>query len=202
MTRRMLATLAILAAVFAVLTMIAVRSGVLRGPETAAIGGPFSLVDQAGKPADERLLRGKWSAVFFGFTYCPDVCPTALTSLAQVEGLLGKRRKDFQTVFISVDPQRDTVAQMAAYVSEESFPKAIRALTGTPAQTAAAAKAYRVYVQKSGEGPNYLVNHSSIIYLMNPKGRFACVIATQAPAGEIAHKISAAMAKGSNAESC
>ena len=203
MTRRLLVTLALLAVVFVVFTGLAIRSGVLSPPGQAdLIGGPFQLVDQAGAPADQSMLKGKWSAVFFGYTFCPDVCPTTLFALGQAEGLLGGKAKDFQTVFISVDPARDTPAKLAAYVANPSFPKKIRGLTGTSAQVAVAAKAYRVVYQKATEGPDYLMAHSSIIYLMNPRGRFACVMAADTTPAEMARKIKAAMDQGGGAQSC
>src|SRR6201996_3406388 len=107
----------------------------------ALVGGPFQLVDQNGKPADQNLLKGKWSAVFFGYTYCPDVCPTTLQALAQAEAKLGDKAKNLQVVFISVDPERDTPAQMKTYLSIPAFPRNTIGLTGTAAQVAAAAKA-------------------------------------------------------------
>ena len=138
----------------------------------ALIGGPFQLIDQNGKPADQSLLIGKWSAVFFGYTYCPDVCPTTLQALAQAEAALGDRAKSLQVVFISVDPERDTPAQIKTYLSTPAFPRGTIGLTGTAAQIAAAAKAYRVYYQKAGAGEGYSVSHTSIIYLMDPDGKF------------------------------
>ena len=105
-------------------------------------------------------------------------------------------------MFISVDPDRDTPAKIAAYVGTQGYPRVIRGLTGTPAQVAVAAKAYKVFYQKAGEGPDYVVNHSSIIYLMNPRGRFACVIPAETSPQEIARRIGVAMRAGSNAEHC
>jgi protein SCO1/2 len=203
MSRRILATLALLAVVFAVFTGLAIRSGVLAPASQAdLIGGPFQLVDQAGKPVDQSLLKGKWSAVFFGYTYCPDICPTSMFALGQAEGLLGARTRNFQTVFVSVDPERDTPARLAAYVAVPGYPKTLRGLTGTPQQVAVAAKAYRVPYQKVGSGPDYAVQHSGVIYLMNPRGRFACVIAPQSAPAEMARKIEAAMQQGAGAQSC
>jgi len=162
----------------------------------ALIGGPFQLVDQNGKAVDQSVLTGKWSAVFFGYTYCPDVCPTTLQTLAQAQDLLGAKAKSLQVVFISVDPARDTPAQMKTYLSTPAFPRGAVGLTGTDAQIAAAAKAYRVYYQKAGQGEAYAVNHSSIIYLMNPEGKFAVPITeTQTPAA-ISAQISQAMRAG------
>lgn len=203
MSRRLLVILALLAVAFAVLTGIAVKRGVLAPkPETAAVGGPFQLVDQTGRKVDQSVLKGKWSAVFFGFTYCPDACPTTLFALGQAEQLLGPKADDFQSVFVSVDPARDTPAKVAEYLSTDAFPKRSVGLTGTPDEVAAAARAYRVYYQKAGEGQAYNVDHSTITYLMNPKGQLACVIPYNTPPEQIAAKVKAAMAQGPNAESC
>jgi protein SCO1 len=140
------------------------------------IGGPFQLTDQSGHAVDQRLLKGKWSAVFFGYTYCPDVCPTTLQTLATAQRDLGARAKDFQVVFVTVDPARDTPAQLKAYLSSDSFPKGAIGLTGTTDQVAAVTRAYGVYFQKQGTGADYSVNHSSAIYLMNPNGAYDSVI--------------------------
>ena len=203
MSRKVLALIAVLALALAILTGLAVRKGVLGPqPQTATVGGPFQLVDTNGRTVDQSVLKGKWSVVFFGFTHCPDICPTTLFELGQVEPLLGAKANDFQAVLISVDPQRDTVAQMKAYVANPSFPKRLIGLTGTPAQTDAAAKAYRVYYQKVGEGPDYTVNHAAYSYLMNPKGRFACVLPYDLTPEQTAAKIQAAMKQGDDAQSC
>lgn len=203
MSRRLLVILALLAVAFAVLTGVAVQRGVLAPkPETAAVGGPFQLVDQTGRKVDQSVLKGKWSAVFFGFTYCPDACPTTLFALGQAEPLLGDKARDFQTVFISVDPARDTPAKVAEYLGTEAFPKRAVGLTGTPDEVAAAARAYRVYFQKAGEGEHYNVDHSTITYLMSPKGRFVCVIPYNTPPEQIAAKVKAAMSQGADAQSC
>ena len=203
MSRRILALIAVLALALAILTGLAVRKGVLGPqPQTAAVGGPFQLVDTNGATVDQSVLKGKWSVVFFGFTHCPDICPTTLFELGQVETLLGGKADDFQAVLISVDPERDTVAQMKAYMANPAFPKRAMGLTGSLAQTDAAAKAYRVYYQKAGEGPDYTVNHAAYSYLMNPKGRFACVLPYELTPEQTAAKIQAAMKQGDGAESC
>jgi protein SCO1/2 len=203
MSRRLLVILALLALAFAVLTAVAVRQGVLTPKdETAAIGGPFQLVDQTGRSVDQSVLKGKWSAVFFGFTNCPDACPTTMFALGQAEKLLGPKAEDFQTVFLSVDPARDTPKQLASFLATDAFPRQVIGLTGTPEQVAAAAKAYHVYFQKAGTGPAYTVDHTTFTYLMNPKGRFACVIPYNETPEQIAAKVKAAMAKGAGAESC
>ena len=203
MSRRILAFIAVLALALAILTGLAVRKGVLGPqPQTAAVGGPFQLVDSSGRTVNQELLKGKWSVVFFGFTHCPDICPTTLFEMAQVEPLLGPRGKDVQTVFVSVDPGRDTPQQVAAYIANPAFPKRLVGLTGSDAQVAATAKAYRVYYQKQGEGADYTVNHTAYSYLMTPKGRFACVLPYGQGPEKTAAKIQAAIAAGPNATSC
>ena len=203
MSRRVLALIAILALALAVLTGLAVRRGVLSPDrQTAAVGGPFRLVDQNGSNVDQSTLKGKWSAVFFGYTHCPDVCPTTLFELGQVEPLLGDGSAKFQTVFITVDPLRDPPAQMKAYVANPAFPKQILGLTGSPAQVETAAKAYHAYYRKSGAGDDYEVSHAAYTYLMNPKGRFACVLPYELTPEQTATRIRKAMAAGDGAESC
>lgn len=202
MNRPTLVVLATLALAFAGITALAVRGGILDmpGQQAARIGGPFQLVDQTGKPADESLLKGKWSAVFFGFTFCPEACPTTLFALGQAETLL--KDKDFQTVFISVDPERDTPQALANYLSNTSYPKAVTGLTGTLPNIATVAREYAAYYMKAGTGPDYTVNHSTQTYLMSPKGRFVCVIPYGATPQVFAARIKAAMQQGSNAQSC
>lgn len=203
MSRRILALIAVLALALAILTGLAVQKGVLgSSSSSAAIGGPFELLDTSGATVNQDVLKGKWSVVFFGFTHCPDICPTTLFELAQVEPMLGAEAKDFQAVFISVDPGRDTVAQMKAYVANDAFPKRLVGLTGSAAQVDAAAKAYRIYYQKVGEGDDYQVNHAAYSYLMNPKGKFACVLPYDLTPEQTAAKIKAAMKLGDRAESC
>ncbi len=172
---------------------VAWKTGVFDRPAPAAVGGPFQLVDQNGKPADETLLKGKWTVVFFGFTYCPDVCPTTLQALAAAQQQLGPKADKLQVVLISLDPARDTPAQLKTYLASDAFPKGIIGLTGTPEQVAAAAKAYRVYFKKNGEGADYLVDHSTAAYLMDPKGRFDRIIPFGVSPEEIALQISEAM---------
>ena len=140
-------------------------------------GGPFHLVDQDGRAVDERVLNGKWSIVFFGYTYCPDFCPLTLTTLGKTMQQLGPTAAKTQVVFITVDPARDTPKALKTYLSSPVFPKNLVGLTGTPAQIAAAAKAYSVYYQKEGTGPTYTMDHSTALYVMDPQGRFHGVMA-------------------------
>jgi protein SCO1/2 len=164
-----------------------------------AIGGPFQLVDQNNRAVDQRLLDGKWTLVYFGYTFCPDVCPTTLTVLGQAQARLGSGAKALQVLFISVDPERDNPAELKTYLSSPVFPKGVLGLTGTPAQVAAVAKAYRVFYQKQGAAPAYSVDHTSAIYLMDPKGQFDRVLAESLAPEEIARQISDAMRDGPKA---
>ncbi len=161
------------------------------------IGGDFKLVDQDAKPVDQRMLKGKWSAVFFGFTYCPDICPTTLQTLGTAVDQLGPKGKDLQIILISVDPERDTPPKLKAYLASPGFPKGIIGLTGTPDQVKGAVKAYRAYFEKDGTGDAYLVNHTSLIYLMNPEGKFSRVLTYGLSPDENARQILDAMKTGS-----
>lgn len=161
-----------------------------------AIGGPFRLIDQEGRAVDESLLRGKWSAVFFGYTYCPDTCPTTLQTLRAAADKLGDKAKAFQVVLITVDPERDTPAQLKLYLSNQGFPRQISGLTGSPEQVKAVEKAYRVYAAKSGSGQGYLMDHTAAIYLMDPQGRFARPLSEAMKPDGVAQQIGDAMAKG------
>jgi protein SCO1/2 len=177
MLRRFAPWIAVGLASLVLLAAIAMRSG-LSSPSSpaGAVGGPFRLVDQTGRPVDQSVLKGKWSAVYFGYTYCPDFCPTTLTTLGGAISRMGARAKDFQVVFITVDPHRDTPSQLKNYLSSSEFPRGVVGLTGTDAQIAQVAQAYKVYFQKNGTGEAYSVDHSSAIYLMDPKGQFDTVI--------------------------
>lgn len=203
MSRTVWIILATLALAFALVTGLAVRSGVLGSDtQTAAIGGPFRLTDQRGRVTDDSVLKHKWNAVFFGFTYCPEACPTTLLALGGAEKLLGPRAKDFQAVFVSVDPGRDTPKVMANYLSNSAFPQRTLGLTGTPQQVAEIAHAYKAYYAKAGEGPDYQVNHSTITYLMGPTGKFVCVIPYGETPTQIAARFEKAMQQGPRAQSC
>jgi len=180
----------------AVTAGLAWRAGVFAPQTSVAVGGPFQLVNQDGAPTTEKALKGKWSAVFFGFTYCPDVCPGTLQGLSAATDILGPKAKDLQIVFISIDPARDTPEQMKTYLSADYVPKTTIGLTGTQEQVQAAAKAYKVYYAKVGDGPGYTMDHSTAIYLMDEKGRFKTVIPYNLPPADIARRISDAMREG------
>jgi protein SCO1/2 len=167
-----------------------------RADASSGIGGPFKLVNQAGVPVDERVLRGKWSAVFFGYTFCPDVCPTTLASLGRATDVLGGDASRFQVVFITVDPERDTPKALGAYLGSATFPKGALGLTGSPAQIAAVAKAYHVFYQKAAQGSSYTMDHTAVVYLMDPQGRFARPLDVSVPPAQVASQIREAMAAG------
>ncbi len=162
----------------------------------ASLGGPFSMVDQDGRPVDERILKGRWSAVFFGYTYCPDVCPATLVTLGAAQRRLGDRAKGLQTVLVSIDPGRDTPAQMKRYLDTPAFPPKVIGLTGSPAQVAAMAKAYRVYYAKRGEDSGYLMDHPAAIYLFDDQGRFDRLIDPTAGPNAVAEALTKAMRTG------
>lgn len=139
-------------------------------PSGARIGGDFALTDQTGRPVTEASYRGKAMLIFFGFTHCPDVCPTELSTLATAMDQLGPDAARVQPLFITVDPERDTPEKLADYVG--LFHPALAGLTGTPAQIAQVAKAYRVYYAKVTPpgASDYLMDHSAFVYLLGPDG--------------------------------
>jgi protein SCO1/2 len=140
-------------------------------PAPSAIGGPFQLVDQDGKAVNQDVLKGKPSLMFFGFTHCPDICPTALFEMTQVFKALGGDGDKVQAYFVSVDPERDTPDILKEYLS--SFDPRLRGLTGDPAAIAAMEKAYRVYSKKIPlENGGYTMDHTALVYLMDKQGRF------------------------------
>ena len=148
---------------------------------TALIGGPFSLVDETGAGVTEADLIGKPHLIYFGFAYCPDICPTALSKLGTAQTLLREAGDDVGYVLITVDPERDTVDKIAQYITAAPFPSGLRGFTGSVAQIENAKMAYKITATKStfDGGPveegstDYTVNHSDIIYFMGADGKFA-----------------------------
>jgi protein SCO1/2 len=141
-------------------------------PQATSIGGPFSLINQDGKTVHDTDFRGKYLLVYFGYTYCPDLCPTGLEGIAHALDLLGSDASKVKPLFITIDPARDTPAKIKEYVA--SFHPDIVGLTGTPEQIDAVAKAYKVYYAK-GENVDendYIMDHSNLIYVMDPRGAF------------------------------
>ena len=153
----------------------------------AAIDGPFTLIDQDGKPRTDADFRGRYMLVFFGYTNCPDVCPTTLQTLTDAMAVLGAKADKVTPVFITVDPERDTAKTLKDYAA--NFTPRLVALTGSPAQIAAVAKEYRVSYAKSGEGPNYDMDHSAGIYLIGPDGGYVTYYTPYATADDIAEDI-------------
>jgi protein SCO1 len=165
------AFLAGLALCFGVVLIVAGRLSSPVAQQIAAIGGPFNLVDQNGQVVTDQDLKGHPFLVFFGFTHCPDVCPTTLFEVSEILRALGPDADRARALFITVDPERDTPAAMKDYLS--SFDPHMSGLTGDPAQIAAVAKAYRVYFKKVPlDDGSYTMDHTAIVYLMDKTGRF------------------------------
>lgn len=192
-----------IAAALATITVVVVTGreradAVAEGTATgqATVGGDFQMVNQEGQTVDQAVLTGKWSLVFFGFTYCPDFCPTTLTALEATRQRLGPAADDLQIVFVSVDPERDTPQAMKDYLSSDSFPPGVIGLTGTPQQVADTARVYRAFYEKVGEGADYTMNHSLTVYLMGPDGRFRSALAHDLGPERSAELIRRVMARG------
>jgi cytochrome oxidase Cu insertion factor (SCO1/SenC/PrrC family) len=160
----------------------------------ALVGGPFTLTDHTGRRVTEKDFLGRHALVFFGYTYCPDVCPTELQVMTAALDEMGKAGESIQPVFVTVDPERDTPEIMKSYV--ENFGPRLIGLTGSPDEIAAMAKAYRVYYAKAGKAgnPDYLMDHSSIIYLMGPDGSYVKHFTYTTDAGKLAQGLADAIA--------
>ena len=174
MTRRSVLILAGIGAALGLFVSVMALVLLLQAPSTAGgratIGGPFALIDQNGRPVTEASLTGEPSLVFFGYTHCPDVCPTTLNDMSQMLDALGRDKKA-QGVFVTVDPARDTPAVLKEYLS--NFDPRIKAFTGSPEAIAAMEKGYKVYAKKvpAADGA-YSMDHTAIVYLMDKDGRF------------------------------
>ena len=162
-------------------------------PETstgeALVGGPFQLVDQDGNAVTEQTYKGKLMLIYFGFTYCPDACPTALGVMGAALDKLDVAAERVVPILITVDPERDTPQVLKDYVS--NFHPRMVGLTGTPEQIAQVAKAYRVYYQKAAgaTGGDYLMDHTLLIYLMDGEGKYLANFSASATPDDIAAKI-------------
>jgi protein SCO1 len=171
--RILMVTAAFLAGLVLCFGVILLVAGRATGPvaqTTAAIGGPFTLTDQNGRTVTDSELKGRPSLVFFGFTHCPDVCPTTLFEVSEVLRALGPDAEKVNALFVTVDPERDTPTELKDYLS--SFDPHLRGLTGDPAAINNVTKAYRVYVKKVPQGNDYTMDHTAIVYLMDKEGRF------------------------------
>lgn len=157
--------------VVGLLIMFWAMGGVSKVAQPAAIGGPFQLTDQNGKAVTDKSLKGKPTLIFFGYTHCPDVCPTSLFEISEVLRAMGKDADKVNAIFISVDPERDTPATMKEYLS--SFDPHLEGLSGDPAETAKVVTSYRVYAKKvPTKDGDYTMDHTALIYLMDRDGRF------------------------------
>ena len=151
--------------------IVAGRSPVPLPASVSAIGGPFQLTDHDGKTITDQDLKGKPFLVFFGFTHCPDVCPTALFEVSEIMRALGLDADRVAGLFVTVDPERDTAPVMKDYLS--SFDPHLRGVTGSPEAITAMERNYRVYSKKVPlEGKDYTMDHTALIYLMDKEGRF------------------------------
>jgi protein SCO1 len=174
-TKRLLVVAAACAVGLAgVLAIVLLVAGRVPAPITTAVstvGGPFRLVDQNGKPRTEEDLKGHPFLVFFGFTHCPDVCPTTLFEVSEVLRNLGPDAGGARALFVTVDPERDTPDKLKDYLS--SFDPHLIGLTGAPDAVERVLKAYRVYYRKvPTEGGGYTMDHTALVYLMDKQGRF------------------------------
>jgi len=169
--------------------MPAPSAGGVQLPQGIALGGPFSLQDHNGQRVTEGAFAGRLGLIYFGFTYCPDVCPTELGLMASALDLLGPDASRVLPVLITIDPARDTAAALADYVSR--FHPALIGLTGTEEEIATAARAFRVYYRKIQPpgASDYLMDHSSFIYLVGPDGKVRQLFRPNTPPETIAAAI-------------
>ncbi len=150
----------------------------VRSSGQANIGGPFTLVDHTGKTVTDADFLGQPQLIYFGFAYCPDVCPTALQQIGAALDRVGEGTGQIQPIFITVDPERDTPEFLAQYVTANGFPVGLVGLTGTPEQLKQVQKAYGVYAKKvedPSSAAGYTYDHSNIIYFMDKDGKFVDV---------------------------
>jgi protein SCO1/2 len=173
-SRILLMAAAFAAGLASVLAVVLIVSQRVPGPAFAtasAIGGPFKLIDQNDKPVTDAALKGHPTLMFFGYTHCPDYCPTTLFEVSEVLKALGASGKDVQAYFVTVDPERDTPAILKDYLS--NFDPRLEGLTGSRAAVDSMIKTYRVYAKKvPGEGEDYAMDHSILVYLMDKRGHF------------------------------
>ena len=171
--KRALLLASVLAALLVAGAIAIVPRLLVEGGGPPAIGGPFTLVDHTGRTVTDADYRGRLMLIFFGYTFCPDVCPTTLATVAQAwEALSADERTQLVPIFVSIDPDRDSPERMAEYVA--NFSPGLVGLTGSATQVADIARAYRVYVRKGeGTATDYSMDHSAILYLMDRQGRFA-----------------------------
>ena len=180
----------LLAAALAVMLLTGWPSAPFPNP-SVAVGGPFALVNQNGAAITEKTFLGKPTAYFFGYTHCPEACPTTLMDMTDRLAALGADGDRFNVVFITIDPERDTPEMLRSYL--ESFDPRIVAATGTPDEIAKTIKEFRAYVRRVGEGENYSFDHSTAVYVMDAKGRLVTLIDYQEPRDSAVSKLRRAL---------
>ncbi len=158
-------------------------------PGGVSVGGPFALTDDHGQAVTDATYRGRWMLVYFGYSFCPDVCPTELQTVSATLDKLGPAAAKLVPLFITIDPSRDTPAALAEYV--KLFDPRLIGLTGTEQQIATVAREYRVYYARAnGKDPSsYLMDHSSFVYLMGPDGKFQALFHQGTTPDELADAI-------------
>lgn len=162
----------------------------------ALVGGPFSLVDQTGKRVTDQDFRGRYMLIYFGYTYCPDVCPASLQVISAALDRIGPDAGNVTPIFITIDPARDTPAKIGEYV--KSFHPGFVGLTGSASEIAAVLKAYRVYANKvpdEKEPSAYTMDHSSVVYLMGPDGDLVTFMADSTKVDTLATQLRKALAQ-------
>jgi len=174
-----------------------VSGKIVRSTGTANIGGAFSLIDETGAPVSEADLLGKPHLIYFGFAYCPDICPTSLQKLGAAQQLMGKAGDDIGYILITVDPERDTAEKLAQYVAFDPFPTSLRGFTGSPEQVQVAKDVYKVTAVKRGSdggvfepgSEDYTVDHTDIIYFMGADGKFSDFFSARSTPQDIAVRV-------------
>lgn len=159
---------------------------------TADIGGAFDLINQDGVAVSEASALGKPQLIYFGFSYCPDICPTALQKMGAVQARIDPSGDKLNYIFISVDPERDTPESLKLYITANGFPKGLMGYTGTLDQIEAVKSAYKVYSQKvptPDSAADYTVDHSDIMYLMNNDGTFVEFFFGKSTVPEMAERV-------------
>jgi len=166
---------------------------------TADIGGAYELVNQTGETVTDTTFLGKPQLIYFGFSYCPDICPTALQKMGAVQARVDVNSDKLNYIFISVDPERDTPESLKLYVTANGFPETLTGLTGSQTQVDVAKAAYKVYSQNvptPDSAAAYTVDHSDIIYLMDKDGKFAEFFTGRSSVPEITERVEGLLTRG------